>query len=117
MRSCGTSFECDSAPLELFSKYKTVVRPERLLRRCAPRPCGSTVACAPVSNLACGQVVELGLLSVGSSNLRRRGPTGSWQYSMRKTVVRPERFDLLEAPTGPLKRRFRTIASVVFVTV
>jgi hypothetical protein len=48
----------------------------------------------PAVNLAVGQVVELGLLSAGSSNydVELFGPTRGSQA--RKIMVRPERFDL-----------------------
>ena len=76
-----------------------LARPERLLAA-APlvlRFAPDRRRCAPASNLAAdGQVVELALLSVGSSNRypnRARGaPSSPQTYSWK--MARPERFEL-----------------------
>ena len=45
-------------------------------------------------NLACGQVVELGLLSAGSSNHNAELAVATKGSQARKVMVRPERFEL-----------------------
>ena len=64
---------------------------KRIIRRFAPHPFG--VALRAI-NLACGQVVELGLLSAGRSNqnLQRQKPVKGSRAG--KAMVRPERFEL-----------------------
>jgi hypothetical protein len=65
------------------------VRRDRLFAA-APR----ILRCAPASNLACGQVVELGLSSAGSSNYRVEPPEPTKSSQARDVMVRPERFEL-----------------------
>jgi|SRR5450631_396747 len=64
---------------------------------CARRDCPALRAsslrdrlrCAPASNLACGQVVELSLFSAGSSNHNAELPLATKGSQARRSVVRP----------------------------
>jgi hypothetical protein len=73
-----------------------------LFNWCARRDCSALRASslrdrrrfATASDLVCGQVVELGLLSAGSSNHDTELSEPAKGFQARNIMVRPERFDL-----------------------